>query len=381
MFVVAAVTAAMIIVLSAFNGIEALVQSLFSNFDAAITISASSGKTFERSDSLRQVILNSPGVVHYCEVIEDDAWLSYRSQNTVATIKGVDSSYTDLNEIDSMMFQGQFRLWQGDFPMAVLGAGVRRELGLPFRDEFQGSFYINAPIRGKKLSRYQQQAFNRLPIGMAGSFSVNAELDVKYVIVPIDFARALFGYEHEVSAIELGVGPEAKLKDVKFYLAEMLGPGYKVETRFEKNALVYQTNQSEKWATYLIMVFILCIAAFNVAASLTILIIEKKRDIYVLMSMGATASVIRKIFTYEGVLINFFGAAFGLGLGVILCLLQQNIGLLRLEGAMVEYYPIDFRWVDLMGVLITVMTIGTLFSLFIVKYLVRRFALHQSAKE
>jgi lipoprotein-releasing system permease protein len=374
MMVVAFIAAAMITVMSAFNGIDDLVKKLFANFDAPLTVMATEGKMFADSLVTDKQILQIEGVKGLSRTIEEAAWLSHQSHNAVATIKGVDQSFTSLSPIDSMVYDGEFLLEDDKYSYAVVGLGVRSELFMPLYGYAPTVMQINAPIRGKKLSRHKENAFNREAINVSGVFSVNAELDAKYVIVPIKFARSLFGMENEVSSIEVFVHNDKDIFRVKKALEAVLPEGLKVETRYDKNAIIYKTNASEKWATFLILLFILIIACFNIIASLTMLIIEKKKDIFTLSSMGATPRSIESIFVYEGILINFIGAVIGTALGLILCYLQQEYGLITMQGAMVDAYPISIKWLDVIGIFFTVVAVGTLFTLVLVRRLVRRFA-------
>jgi lipoprotein-releasing system permease protein len=374
MLVVAFITAAMICVMSAFNGIDDLVKNLFANFDTPLTIVPVEGKVFSDSlitdDKLRAV----SGIKAFSRVIEEDAWLSYADHNAVATIKGVDPSYLEYSPIDSMIYEGEFKLEDDSFFYAVVGLGVRSELYMPVVEYAPTVMGINAPVRGRKLSRYKENAFNREAVNVSGVFSVNAELDSRYVMVPIQLARRLFAMDTEVSAIEIFLHDDNDAEVVREELLKILDPSLKIETRYERNALIYKTNESEKWATFLILLFILLIACFNIIASLTMLIIEKKKDIFTLSSMGITTKGIERIFVYEGVLINLVGALTGAAIGLILCFLQMKFGLIRMEGAMVSTYPVTIKWPDVAGILITVIAVGSLFSATLVRMLVRRFA-------
>lgn len=374
MTVVAFVAAAMVTVLSAFNGIEALVEDLFSNFDAPLTVVPVEGKSFADSLLTDDYLRSIEGIKGWSRVIEEDAWIQHADYNGVATIKGVRNDYAEISNIDSMMYFGSFRLREGELNYAVLGLGLYSELRLPRPDFTPPIISINAPIRGKKLSRFRENAFNRIPVMASGAFSVNAELDVKYAFVGLDFARELFGMADDITSVEIILEDEGEMLSVQKALETKLDKSLKVETRYDKNALVYKTNASEKWFTFLILFFILLIACFNIIAALTMLIIEKKKDIYILESMGATRQMISRIFVLEGIFINFVGAVFGTSAGLLLCFAQQQFGLVTMEGAMVEYYPIVIDWMDVAGIFLTVVVVGTLFSTGLVGLLMKRFA-------
>jgi lipoprotein-releasing system permease protein len=374
MGVVAFVTAAMIIVLSAFSGIEELVKDLFSSFDAPFTIVPERGKTIPDSLLTAEWLESIEGLGHYSRIIEEDAWISNGKNNVVATIKGVEDRFTQLAPFDSLMYSGVFALEFDGAPSSVIGQGIRMDLDMPVDPSMPASMRIHAPVRGKKLSRYREQAFRERSVAVSGAYTANAELDHRYVFVSLPFARELFGMDSLISSVELMPAPGTD--EVRFHeaLKAALPDGLKILTRYDRNALVYRTNRSEKWATFLILVFILIIASFNIIASLTMLIIEKKKDIYVLGSMGMTKAMIRRIFTAEGVLINLTGATIGTLLGLLICLAQQHIGIITMQGGVVEYYPVHVNAIDIAGIFATVTVLGSFFCIVLVRTLLRRFA-------
>lgn len=371
--VVAFVTAAMIVVLSAFNGIDQLVKNLFSNFDTPLTILPVEGRFFADSLITDQYLLQVQGIRGISRVIEEDAWLNYADHNAVATIKGVEDQYMTLSPLRDMIYEGDMILRQDSIPFAIVGLGVRSELYMPVGQGMPTIMEINAPVRGRKLSRYKENAFNRRATNVSGVFSVNAELDSKYILLPLNETRDLFEMPDVISAIELFVVDEQSIDEVKERLELVLPKGLKIQSRFEKNALIYKTNASEKWATFLILLFILLIACFNIIAALTMLIIEKKKDIFTLSSMGATDIEVRRIFMLEGFFINLIGACMGTALGVGLCLAQQRFGLIAMEGAMVEHYPVKVVWTDVLGIFLVVTSLGAFFSFVLVRGLMKRF--------
>ncbi|MCH2198494.1 MAG: hypothetical protein MK081_06905 [Flavobacteriales bacterium] len=374
MLVVAAVTTAMITILSAFNGIESLVADLFTSFDAEITVTPAEGKVFAASDSLINYLQVLPEIDYISRTLEDDVIIRYDGQPSVATLLGVDTVFKEVTDIEEVLAYGDYNLDRDGLPCAITGYGIQSELGIPFHPEDYSMITLSAPIRGKKLSRYKEKALNTMPILISAVFSVNAELDVKYIIAPLDYAKELFDYDTEVSQLSIAIAEGIHPEDAKEVVMNALGEGYLVQTRYDKNALVHQTNRSEKWATFLILAFIMIIAAFNIMASLTMLIIEKRKDIFILQSFGLTATDIRRIFSNQGILINVIGAGIGLFLGLSLCLLQQYVGILRLQGSIVEFYPVEIRFLDVIGVMATVLIIGSVFSSFMVRYLIKRFA-------
>ncbi len=375
MVVVAAVTAAMIIVLSALNGIEELVEDLFSKFETELTLLPTEGKVFEIGAVTLSLINNLEGVRMTSRVIEDDVWVRNNSKdvNAVCTIKGVEPYYGEMTGLDSMVHYGDFTLEKDGYNFAVPGYGIFSDLKIPHRSDPE-ILVINAPIRGKKLSKHKEKAFKSMPIMVNSTYSVNAELDVKYIFAPINFCRELFNYPTQISALEIALDPNVNPLAVKEKI-ELLLDNDKVQvvTREDKNALIFKTNESEKWATFLILLFILIIAAFNIVASLSMLIIEKKKDIFILRSMGAREDTIQRIFIQEGVLIYFIGAIVGLFVGILIVWSQQQFGLIKITGATVTYYPVKLILKDLIIVLISVMAVGLLFSNVLVRRLLRRY--------
>ncbi|MDP4587932.1 MAG: FtsX-like permease family protein [Flavobacteriales bacterium] len=373
-FVVACVTAAMICILSAFNGIESLVGTLFTTFDAEISITPEKGKVFEVDEAILASITSIPEAEKHSLILEDDVIVRYGGQPSVATIMGVDSNFKSITSVATMMRAGEYLLERNDMACAIPGLGIQSELGIPYDISEFPVMSISAPIRGKKLSKYKEKALNTKPILVSGVFSVNAELDVKYLLTPLYFAQDLLGYDQKtVSRIDVGLTPDSDTEDIKKRLQVLLGDELKVETRYDKNSFIHKTNQTEKWATFVILTFILVIAAFNVMASLTMLIIEKKKDIFILKSIGMTDASIFSIFTWQGILINAVGALIGMVIGLLLCFLQIKFGLIELQGSIVDHYPMEVRGIDLLQILFTVMGIGTVFSAVMVKYLVKRF--------
>lgn len=372
--VVACITAAMIVVLSAFNGFDDLVKDIFSNFDAPLTIVPVEGKFIPDSLIVEQDIRSIAGISATCKVIEEDARFSHEQLDAIGTVKGVEVDYGNYTNIDSMVYDGTFLLQSDSTPFAIVGSGIRSELNMPLRDYAPTIMNINAPVRGRSVAKFKEDAISYEAIQVSGVFAVNAELDSKYILVPIDFARNIFGMEDVVSSVEIFLANEDDAEAVKKELIKVLPASLKVKTRYEKNELIYKTNASEKWATFLILLFIFLIACFNIIASLTMLIIEKKRDIFTLSTLGMDTLGVQRIFIYEGLLINVIGACIGLAAGLSLCYAQIYFGLISMSGAAVDFYPISVKWPDCLGIFITVISVGGFFSSTLVRMLVRRFA-------
>lgn len=356
---VAVGTMALIVVLSAFNGIENLVVSLFNAFDPDIKVTVIEGKTFNKDIPQREKIKNLPGVAHYTEVIEENALLKYKEKQYIATIKGVSESFVPMSRMDTMLIDGEFLLQQNGADYAVLGQGVAAHLGINLLS-IVNPVSIYVPRRTKEISLSPEKAFKTGIVYPAGVFSIQHDFDSKYIIVPINMASELLDYKKRITGVEIGVKKGYKVSQVQEEIQEILGPEFAVKDRFQQHDMLYRIMKSEKWAIYLILTFILVIATFNVIGSLTMLIIDKKKDIAILSNMGASTSLIRKIFFIEGILISMTGAVIGLLAGFLLCVVQINFELIKLEGTFVmEVYPVLMQVDDFIYVFLTVLLIGS----------------------
>ncbi len=362
MVVIAVVTAAMVVVLSTLNGIAELVDSIYSPFDQDITITPVEGKTFPRSALDYDSLLALPTVQRGSWVIEENVLLRTGEQQAVATLKGIEPQYLEMSRMKDHLFSGKAVLESTTGPTAILGIALKVDLDAPLDDGIFTPLEISAPIRGRKLSRYQQQAFEHTSVAVSGAYSMNLEFDAKYAVVPIELAADLLQYDTLVSSVELQLAPNSNLDKTARGIRTMLGEKFLVRTRYQKNALMYQTNASEKFFTFIVLAFIGLIGAFNIIASLTMMMIEKKLDMRTLMSMGATPGTIRSVFFYEGMLIVAVGATAGVLLGLMICLLQQTYGFVQLHGSVVEAYPVKVIGTDLLLIFGTILTIGVLAS-------------------
>lgn len=358
------VTAALVVILSVFNGLEEVVVSLYNAFEPDIRIMPFEGKTINTALFPKDEVLKIPGVINYCEIIEENALLKYKDKQYIARIKGVDSSFISMIGVDTMMRRGKFLLQDGENNFAVMGLGVEYFLSTNIND-YLNPIEIYVPKRGKKGSLNPAEAFNIKSIFPSGTFSIQMEYDQKYVLVPKRFAANLLDYNDQVSSIELSLNPSSDLIDTKEELKKILGNNFTVKDRFEQHETFYKILKSEKWAVYLILTFILMIAIFNITGSLMMLILDKKKDIGILRNMGAETSLLRKIFINEGMMISISGAITGLLLGFIICGLQQYFGLVKLEGSgsfVIDAYPVKMQVKDFIYIFLTVFGIGLLAS-------------------
>lgn len=358
------VTAALVVILSVFNGLEEVVVSLYNAFEPDIRIMPAEGKTIDINTFPKDAVIKIPGVVNYCEIIEENALLKYKDKQYIARIKGVDSSFIKMTGVDTMMRRGKLLLEEGDNNFAVMGLGVEYYLSANIND-YLNPIEVYVPKRGKKGSLNPAEAFNIRSIFPSGVFSIQMEYDQKYVLVPKRFAANLLDYTNQVSSIELSLKPSTNTNTAKDELKKLLGKSFTVKDRFEQHELFYKILKSEKWAVYLILTFILMIAIFNITGSLMMLILDKKKDIGILRNMGAETSLLRKIFINEGMMISMSGALMGLLLGFIICGLQQYFGLVKLEGSgsfVVDAYPVKMQAMDFIYIFLTVFAIGLLAS-------------------
>lgn len=372
--VVAVVTAAMVVVLSTLNGIAALVDTLYSPFDQDVTITALEGKTFARDSVDLAAVQALPGVARASWVIEENVLLRSGDQQAVATMKGVEPQYLAMSALPEHMYSGRAMLGgTGNGPLVILGAALKDELGVPQDDGVMRPLEIDALVRGRKLSRFRDDAFEQERVAVAGAFTINLEFDQQYLIAPIGLAAELLHYGDAVNALELQAAPGVSGGTLAKRVRALVGPAFSVKTRYEKNALMYRTNATEKWFTFTVLLFIGLIGAFNIIASLTLMMIEKRQDMRTLSGMGATPAFIRNVFFLEGLLIVGVGTLSGLAFGLLICGIQQWTGLVALQDSVVESYPVKVLWTDVVLIFFAVMAIGVIAARVPLRGLSRRY--------
>lgn len=365
---------ALIVVLSVFNGFDSLVRSLFNAFNPDLKITMVEGKAFVPDSSKMLQIQNLPGVELMAYSLEDKALLKYAEKQTIATIKGVSDSYHLVTGIDTMVVEGKYKFKEKNVSYGVIGQGIQYYLGIGI--DFVDPLYIYVPKRMKRVSLNPERAINRKFIFPAGIFSVEKDFDVKYVLVDMNFARELFNYTHEISAVEIRLNTKENKEVTQQKIEDILGNNYAVKNRYQQNEIFYKTMQTEKWAIFLILTFILIVASFNVIASLTMIILEKKNDIATLRNMGANLKTIKQIFLYEGMLISTVGAIAGLLLGLFICWLQIHYKLVKIQSSgtlIIDAYPVQIQWPDILFVFLTVLAIGFIAAWFPVRFITKRY--------
>ena len=378
MVVIGVVAAAMVVVLSTMNGIAELVESIYSPFDQDITITPAEGKTFERTALARNALYALPDVSRGSWIVEENVLLRCGDQQSVATLKGVEPQYLEMSKMEQFIYTGKATLKGNSGPTAIMGIALKVELDVPLDDGILAPLEISAPVRGRKLSKYQQGAFEHTAVAVSGSYTMNMEFDAKYAVVPLELAVDLLQYDSAVSALELQLVAGSDLDRVAAEIRAMVGTDFLVRTRHQKNVLMYQTNASEKFFTFIVLAFIGLIGAFNIIASLTMMMIEKQRDMRTLLGMGATPVTVRRVFLYEGVLLVAVGTVGGILLGLAICYAQIHFEFVELAGSVVESYPVKVLGSDLLLVFATVMAIGLLAAWVPLRSLSKRF-LHATA--
>lgn len=364
-------TMGLIIGLSGFNGFDSLIKSLFSSFDPEIRITVKEGKRFAASGASFDALRRMQEVASYAEIVEDNALLRYNDRQVFATIKGVSEDYLEFSGIDSMLTQGEFKLKDASNNFAVLGEGIAYNLAAGISQMDPISVYV--PRRGRETSVLPGGNFNQKFIYPSGFFSIQQELDTKYVLVPISFAREIFEQPEMVNSIELKLKDRSSEKETMAAISALLGNNFEVKNRYQQHDYLYKTMLSEKYATYLILILILVIASFNIVGSLTMLILDKKEDIAILRSMGANKSTIRNIFLFEGWLISFLGAIIGTIAGLAICQAQISYGLVRLSDKassfIIDAYPMKIIPSDIIMIVISVSLIGFLAAWYPVRFI------------
>jgi lipoprotein-releasing system permease protein len=371
---VAVGTMALIIVLSVFNGLEKMVSEIFNTFDPDIKITAAEGKTFIADTSRLKLLAKVEGVSCYSLALEENALLKYGDRQYIATIKGVDDNYVMVTNIDSSMFDGDFILRSDKGRQyAIPGVGVAQYLGL--RVNFIAPLIIYVPRRAGSASLNAENSFNKKYIFPSGIFEVEKEYDSKYVYVAIEFARELTEVGEGVSSVEIKFTEQADPRRVQKNIAKIFDRGFIVQNRYEQQEIFYKVMKSERLAIFFILTLILIIASFNIIGSLTMLIIEKERDIEILKSLGADNNLIRKIFIFEGWLISIIGAVAGIILGFAICWIQQTYGLVKLQSdsLIMDSYPVVMKAKDFIIVPGTVLLIGYWAAWYPVRFLTKKF--------
>ena len=359
-------TAALIIILSIYNGFDTLVRSMMSSVEPDLLITPAEGKTFIPEGDVYDWIAEQESVQTMCCILEEEVFINYADKQSLAKAKGVDWVYEEESPLHDHTIKGTFSLHKGDVPLACLGAELASNLGLEPR--FLTPIEIYFPSRTRRISTSNPAAsLEYIKVWPSGVFQAGSEIDKELIILPIEKMRELLEYDQEVSAVELrlkeGVS-DNELSRLQSEISQKLGSGYHVKDRFQQNESLYSMMRYEKIAIYMILIFVIIIIAFNIFGSLSMLIIEKKTDIRTLRHLGTPENTIRRIFVMEGWMISLIGLAVGLLIGIGFALLQQHFGFIKMPGHfVVQAYPIVISWIDVLFVTGGVAVIGYLIAL------------------
>lgn len=359
-------TAALIIILSVFNGFNKLVSDSLGDAQPDLVVKPAAGKAFVPDSTVFAWLYDQELVYNMSSVIEEQAFIAFDGKQSLARVKGVDSVFEEESPLQNHITDGIFSLHRGTLPRAVVGSSLAWSMDINPR--FIAPLEIYYPDREGSISLSNPAASLRsTKVTVAGLFAINAELDAELVIVPIETMRELLDYDDEVSAVEIRVQKgtaDKALNGLAAELSERLGPDYEVLDRYRQNEALYKMMRYEKLAIYMILIFIVIIIAFNIYSSLTMLIIEKKDDIGTLRSLGAPEPMTRRIFLLEGWLISLLGLVIGIVLGVAFVLLQQKYGLIRMPGNyIISAYPVILKASDIIWTVVGVSLVGYLIAL------------------
>ena len=359
-------TAALIMILSVYNGFDSLIRSMMSTVEPDLLITPASGKVFVPEGETYDWIYDQPEVLSMCCILEESVFISYDGSQGLAKAKGVDWIYEEETPLADNLRSGEFRLYKGDIPQAVVGGSLAYELGINPR--FISPIEIYYPSRTRRISIADPvSALESAKVFPSGIFSINDDVDKELMIVPIETMRKLLAYDEEVSAVEIRVADgtgKREIRNLQEEISKRLGEDFLVKDRYMQNEVLYKMMTYEKLATYLILLFVIIIIAFNIFGSLTMLIIEKEDDIRILRSMGADRKLIRRIFVLEGWMISLAGMAAGVIAGTVLALIQQHFGIIKMPGQfVVQAYPVILSWSDIAITAAAVAAIGYLIAL------------------
>lgn len=363
-------TTALIVVLSVFNGIDTLLTTVTDSFTPDVTISPAQGKFIATDSVLLEQLKKTPGIASFDAVVEENSLVKFGDKLVPVVVKGVDEAYARHVGIEPTIVSGKYALQEGDKPTVVLGYGIAAALRTRLGVQNPVTFYYP----DKTASSASMSALNSQRIFPIGIFSAQQDIDGKYVITSIETARKLFGVPGEISKIEIKLQNPNNLESFKTALATQVGSEYKVLDKYDLNRSFYAMMKSEKLAVFLILLFILLIASFNIVGSVSMLIIDKKEDIGVYQALGMTKEKIISIFKLEGNLITGVGALIGLIVGTALCLLQEYYGFITLGNGsyIISAYPVKVVTSDILIIMVTVIAIGFIASHFPVKFLVNK---------
>ena len=350
-------TMTLIIILSVYNGLQGLVTEIYGTYEADIVIAPVEGKSFSPSGEVFDKIRNDPRIANFCEIVEENVFIRYGNQESIATVRGVDSVFVAATKLKDRIIDGKFSLYLGEVPEAIMGQVLAYNLGA--KVHFIEAVELYFPSRYRPISMINPtSSLNIEKVYLSGVFNIEQEYNSRYIFVPISVVRDLLEYEDEVTSIELHVVPGIGTGDIKADLKKMLGEDYYVKDRYEQNEALYKMMRSEKLAIFTMLFFVIIIITCNLFGSLSMLVIEKRDDVQTFRGLGANDSLIKRIFIIEGWLISLIGVAAGLILGLLFCFAQQLFGIIPMPGNfIVKSYPVI---INIWDILITVCGIAFL---------------------
>lgn len=366
-FAIGVPVAAMIILLSVFNGFESLVKSMYKEFDPDIAITAAEGKTFAVDTFALDRLLAVEQVEGYSFTLEDNALLEYRGRQVIATVRGVDSLYHNVVPIEGMITGGRYQLWFGSLAQAVVGQGIAYNLGV--RRGLFDRIKVLVPRRGGHFSSLMPvNSYKQDEVFPEAVFMLDAETDNKYIIVPLEFTRELFDYPSGATTLMVRLRDGANPDAAREAISAQLGDDYKVLTRYQQKASIYKIMVSEKWGIFAIILMVMVIASFSIIGSLVMLVIDKRKDIRTVLTIGGSIGLARSIFVKEGMLVSMIGAVGGMAVGLLFCWAQATWGFIKIpaDTFLVSSYPVEVRAQDVAVVIVAFIAVSYIITKFTV---------------
>lgn len=353
-------TAALILVLSVFNGLEELISSMVSSFNPDVKVAPLKGKVFVLEDGQLAALQSIDGVSYVSETLEEVAFFQYKNSSDVGILKGVDDAFHKVTKIDSTLFEGRYQLRSENDNFVILGSGMRRKLGVNIDDPFNS---LKVYMAKRKKVGPLSKPFRELYATPKATFNIQTDTDNQYVISSLTFARKLLNYKKETSFLEIKLAPNIEEEAVIEEIKKIVGPSFSVKNRYEQDEAFNKVMHVEKWMSYAILSLTLLLVAFNMVGALWMIVLDKKKDISILKAMGAGDNTVRNIFLHEGFLLSLIGMVSGFTIAIILYILQKTFGIVPSPGFIVESYPITMRFTDFLVVAATVMVVGIIASI------------------
>ena len=339
--------ASLVVILSGFNGIQKYVEDVYGKFSASIYVYPLSGKFIAEHDSIFSVIKLNNQVKYYSKVIEETAMLKFENKWVTATIKGIDSNTYNKKTWSLNLIEGNGELYIENFPKILLGYGLQNELQIPYNENINNEIKIFSISNKKQLSIQNQSSLKKNNLIFGGVYSINPELDFSSAMVDYKAANQIFERQNGANYLEIFLKDNKNIFTIKKVL-EAQNPDYIFKTHKENNQLIYAASDAEKWMVLAVLIFVLILSSFTVISSITMLIIDKKKDIKSLIALGCNTKTIKNIFFKEGLMISYLGSISGLIIGTIICFIQMKFHLLKLENAAIEYWPVLIKPQDLL---------------------------------